>query len=506
MFESLRRLFDEQTSAPELASFIVVVTVLCVLAAVVGYLLIMTLVWLVGLRPRHSWRQVVVPDLVRFRRFTWEYLLALATSTVLALTLADKHEIVEAVLSQPADELLGTQKVSALLPLRRTPTVEELGGPGTSGAEEFAGYLEGQAVAGFNLQVAGLLRPALAAGREGEVRAVLHDVLRRVLQRDPGIRTRVRQGLLFGCLVLFAGYLGWYVRGRARQIVDPADRNDGTDGEALRRFAMIGVCVALLIATPALARDPERLAESAVEAIRRYQPPPGRAVAADILLTRAIDRQYQLHGALRALADFRDSATVMGALGGLGGRLTTLDGSLSGLAGRLTVLDGSLTQLVGRQQTLSGEITAIRQDLERQRASLAETQRAATTLGSVLEGFRGELGALKEQTDQSQRRLAAISARLDSIGAQAGRADRLAGELQAQIRTLSGTELLLVEAGQGFAYSIARSAGGAPVARGSVRGVHRLPPDTYVVSAGESDQRVALRVGSPQWVTLAPLR
>ena len=67
MFQHLQQFFVEQTTAPELASFIVVVTVLFVLAAGVAYVLIMTVAWRVYLKKRFTWREVAAPDLVRVR-------------------------------------------------------------------------------------------------------------------------------------------------------------------------------------------------------------------------------------------------------------------------------------------------------------------------------------------------------------------------------------------------------------------------------------------------------
>lgn len=491
MLASLRRLLAEQTTATELASFVLVVTVLCVLAAVLAYVVIMTLVWLARLRRQHTWRQVVLPDLIRFRRFTWEYLLALATSAVLALTLADKHEIVDAVLNQPADSLLGTHELRALLPLHRTPTVAELGDSAAAETETFAAYLEGRATAAFNLRVAALLRPPLLAGREGEVRAVVDEVLRTVLERNPSLRTRLRQWLLIACFLLFAAYLGWYVGSRTREI-RRAGAGASSGGDAVRRFALIGVCVALLLATPALARDADALAEATLDAIRGSEPPPGPASTADTLLTRAIDAQYELQGALRALADFRDSATVMGALGGLGARLSALD--------------RSLTDVGDRTRALTVDLNGLRDEVGSQRAALLAVQGETRALTAALDGLRRDVGALKDLDAQRQGRLDGLSTRLDAVAAQAARAERLARELEARLASVRDTELLLVEAGGGATYSIARAAGGGAVARGSVRGAHRLRPDTYVVSApGYGTQRVTLSAGTPQWVVLLPV-
>src|SRR5437870_3574502 len=99
MWQYLTHLAAQQTTAPELATFLVLVTVACIVVAAVIYASIMTIAWAVDLRHQCGWSDAVFPSFSRFRRYAWEYVLAGLTAVVLTATLAEKDALVDEVLA-----------------------------------------------------------------------------------------------------------------------------------------------------------------------------------------------------------------------------------------------------------------------------------------------------------------------------------------------------------------------------------------------------------------------
>src|SRR5262245_9290841 len=88
------RLFVEQTTPTETIAFVLVTVVLCMVTAALLYAIVMSLIWLVRLRGPVKFRRVFLPSKDELTEHAGEYLLAIATSVILTLTLAAKHETV----------------------------------------------------------------------------------------------------------------------------------------------------------------------------------------------------------------------------------------------------------------------------------------------------------------------------------------------------------------------------------------------------------------------------
>src|SRR5436190_8723006 len=118
MWTWMRHLAAQQTTAPELATFLVLVTVVCVASSLLTYATIMTIAWAVALRgkSKKTWLGIMFPNAHTFWEHIGEYALAVITSVILGLTLAEKDRLVDAVLDMPATTFLDSTVVANVFP------------------------------------------------------------------------------------------------------------------------------------------------------------------------------------------------------------------------------------------------------------------------------------------------------------------------------------------------------------------------------------------------------
>jgi hypothetical protein len=349
MWDRIQHLAAQQTTPPELATFLFLVTVACILAAALIYGGIMTAAWLISLRTQLRWREVVFPDLPRLKRLTWEYALAGLTSLVLALTLAEKDALVDRVLDQDAQRFFGTHLFASLFPLHRVPDRSDLHG------HLFLDEIQKQGT----VKLGSLVRGPLEAGREGEVHALITAATRDVLGSHPGLEAPLTRWLTVACVLLILAYLAWLTRGRIRDLRAAAANVDSPYKDVAGRLAVLGVCLALLLATPVITRDADLLADAAMAAARRAPATP-QTRAVDSIIGAGIEAQSEaLAGGMsgdalarRALAEDRARIDT------IVGRLRAHDDSLARLAGqlvqvvRLARFDSLAVDSLGRRNLL----------------------------------------------------------------------------------------------------------------------------------------------------------
>ena len=316
MWQYLQHLSAQQTTAPELATFLVLVTIACIAVAALIYVAIMTVAWAVALR-RYRWREAVFPTLPRLRVFTGEYILAALTSVVLAVTLVEKDTLVDAVLNLPADKFLDSHLTASLFPLNRLPDAVDLGGP------SLAQEARNQA----SLTLGGFVREPLDLGRTGPVRALLGAMVRQVLATSGTSRADVARWLTILTVVLILAYLAWLARGRIAELAKGAGDVDSPYKDVFARVTILGVCLALLLATPAITKDPELLADSALGAAQR-RPPEPRLQRLDSLVALGITRQ----NAVQATQHTGNDPAIYQLLAALRGRVDGIDARLAGLS------------------------------------------------------------------------------------------------------------------------------------------------------------------------------
>ena len=401
MWTTLKHLAAQQTTPLEVAVFLVLVTVACVLASAAIYVAIMTGAWLIarrrGERPR-GWREVVFPD----KRFTVEQALAVLTSIILTLTLVEKDNVVDDVLAL-SPKAVDKALVENLFPLHRAPSVEFT-----------------KSVAIKSIGLGDLVHAPLQAGRSGEVRALFVDGLREVMQREPAWHARVVRWLPYSCVVLIALYLLWLTRGRIRELEASEEAVDSPYGDVFSRLTVLGVCLGLLLVTPAFTTDADLLADSAVAAARRA-PATRESARVDSVVSAEFARQYasvnagtvdatarrrldQVAIRLDLFAQRLDAGEgVAGQIAGLRSELSALDARLAGLdpASRLQVLTQRVQSVSGQVETLSAQVTQLDARVSRGLVFIeaGEGQRFTLTgATSRTAGRGGAVGAINGRT------------------------------------------------------------------------------------------------------------
>jgi hypothetical protein len=267
MWTWMRHLAAQQTTAPELATFLVLVTAVCVATSLLTYAIIMTIAWRVTLKEK-SWLEVVFPSTQTLREHAGEYALAGITSLILGLTLAEKDRLVDSVLDMPASTFIDSSVVANVFPLGRLPTGADLH------MEKTSFYTEVKKASATSL--AGLVQGPLETGRAEGARAIFVAAAKSVLNRDPGTAARVASGLKPFAIVMMVVYVVWIAVRRMRALANDAnDANDDSSGlnaTVGRQLAVLGVCLALLLANPIGSPGAELLADSAVSAARVAPP------------------------------------------------------------------------------------------------------------------------------------------------------------------------------------------------------------------------------------------
>ncbi len=302
MWNWMRHLAAQQTTAPELATFLVLVTVVCVAASLFTYATIMTFAWAVSLRGRKTWREILFPSAQTLREHAGEYALAIVTSVILGLTLAEKDQLVDRVLDMPASTFIDSAAVANVFPLGRLPTGAEL---------RMGQSFRDEVMKSGTTTLAGLVQGPLQAGRAEGVRAIFLAAAKSVLGR-PGVAWRVASALKLLAIVMMAVYVAWVAVRRIRALKqdakDPAELN-ATVG---RQLVVLGVCLALLLANPLGNPGAELLADSAVSAARVAPPQSpvvqelavmGIQVQTKVLATGTMGQDNVARGRIDALQD-----------------------------------------------------------------------------------------------------------------------------------------------------------------------------------------------------------
>jgi hypothetical protein len=231
MWQVLRRMAENPSGSDELAAFLAAVTALFVLFALTAYVVLMTLIWRAGHRGK-KWREFVFPGLTHLRQHAWEYGLAALTSITLTATLFHKAAVVDAVLATDASE----------------------------GAGGSIGRTVGEAG-----------RSLLQMGQEAAVRREVRGLIEARLASDPALSTVLTRWLVIACFVLLALYLVRFLQVRMREARQPSSPDPGS-GPEVRKLALVGVCLGLLLASPLPALGSEALVESAIRVLQRPGP------------------------------------------------------------------------------------------------------------------------------------------------------------------------------------------------------------------------------------------
>lgn len=470
MFDRLRILFAEQTTADEVIIFLLVCVALALALAFFLYALVLAAFWHGRLREVTGLRALLFPSTEQLRAYLGEYALAGATAALLTLTIAARHEAVETVLAYSLE-------VGEDVPAASLPTV------------------------GLSVAVESLLRPSLEAGRAEHANLLVETLLGSIgADQWGGFPTRAH--LLFLAVFVLLAYVLWFAWTRSRAVERDGGPGETGYGQVAGRLLVPALCFALLLVSAAGASDPRRVARSAVAvaALRGLDCPSPDGQPVERLLAR------------QSLAD---------SLPGVLSDLARLEAGISRLAAREADLRDTTRALAAadvrvRRETLA-LLDELRGQLEGDRAlSREETLRLAARVDSVrgdllraerrADGLAAETRAAREQAAAADS-IARVGAR--SLGALGTRVQTLAREarmLEAEMERLAGRlpdrGLLLVVSPQ-VPYQIhAGGAAGAVRASGSGVGLHALPPGEYAVTSAIGNAARTLAVGEAETVQL----
>ncbi len=236
----LTDLFVEQTTTTEVVVFLMVCIIVCMAIALATYAAVMSAWWLVRLRGHVSLTQVLFPSREQFNEYRGEYALALATSLVLSITIAAKHDLVQQVLEY--NDEAGLARVSRELSLAEAPRL----------------------AAGLTAE--SLLKPALSAGRSEFAALVIEAVIMPQVERTGLSAWLTTPYLLAFCVVLTLAYLSWLAVRRSRDLMENPDEPPDY-GRTVRGILLVSLCIALLLASPSLLNS-DRIARSALANLR----------------------------------------------------------------------------------------------------------------------------------------------------------------------------------------------------------------------------------------------
>ncbi len=484
MFESLQHLLAEQTSPLELIYFIIAVCALAIVVAALIYAALMSILWALRLRREIRYHRVFLPTRAHLKAFLPEYLIAFMTSAVLTVTIAQKHDIVNAVLDYDVSEL-DVAEVQALFPLRKVPD---------------------EALRSTNASAASWLRPVLQAGRAGEVRRLVGVIVPEVARTERA-KGLLRSALLIASILLIAVYLGWLAWGRVKSLKASPDAAVSYR-PTLRRVATMGVVLALLLASPALVDDAELIADSALGALRHDPPDPEDAVARAV--SREVDRQHDLQSSIWIPpGEGEASAPIQALIADLRLRLTDAERGIASTGVSVDTLRLATDRHGRALADATGELTDVRRTLDGQSNRITSLDQQRAALAGDLERLAREterLGALAGETERAradlERLAGAVAANRNGIDGLEGSMNELRRAL-AEVSRSDGREnmeLLLVQTNSP-PYTVFGA--GRPVASGQAMGLHWLPAGSrYEVRDAVTGTTVGLGLGSPQAVQL----
>jgi len=474
--DGFARIFVEQASPLEMILFIFVVVAACMALAALFYVVVMSIIWAVSLRSRNvGLRRVFLPSAAQFHESAAEYLIAIFTSLILAVTTIAKHGLVEQIRNWPAEALPG---LANLFPLQTVPdAVNNVVGEVT---------------------VESILKPALDAGETDRVRVVLEGLIKQGIPL-PGTR-----GILIACGLMIVIHLLWLTLQRYELL----SKNPDTDGrlgyeKTTRSLLVLSVCVALLLAAPAMVSDPERLARSSIASLQHVD---ASAVPHYDVVFQAIEQQRQdlsiLKDASGQVFD-RDAGVQESVWSAIANRLDGHDRAVLDLATRVDDSDQSIDALGGRVGAAAADLSGVESALADIQTRLSGALDRLQTVAGTVDGLQTQLAALDAtsselaaRADRFDIRVAGLAARItvneeqlaalqDGVGALrtaiAGFDQRIA-RLDEQVADLTArhtqTGLLAVSGAAGLEFQV-RETG----ASGTIPAVLELPPGTYTLAA-----------------------
>jgi hypothetical protein len=410
------------------------------------------------------------------------------------MTLAAKHEVVDDVLQYPADSLFRTHLLKALFPLHQYPTPEEVArGSGHTVPQAADSVFMNVARIGQS-GIASFLLPALAAGREGEVRAVVDTVLQRVLNDPPGRRERIERWLLIISFGILGVYVVVVVRGRLPRLRAKTGAENAEDPpELVRRVALLGLCVGLLLASPIGGGGQEALAEKVMGALPHYRPPAEEAEVRAAIVS-GVHGQAELLGTLRVLGGMSDTTSLLTMVTGIAGQVAGVRTRLDAAGDAAAGLGRRVDSLLASVAAVGAQVEALREVDRRHAVRLASDSMALQRLRADVEGFqsgldsvrRAALAGLRQLSDSTTAGFTGLQSRLQA--------------LERDLAATRGKELLIVDAGAPIPYRILR--GRVLVDTGATAGAHWLPAGDYLVRNRQDSMPVTLRLGRPLWVNL----
>lgn len=480
--EGLARIFVEQATPLEMIIFIFVVVAACMALAAFFYVAVMSIIWAVSLRSRNvGLRRVFLPSVEQFHDSAAEYLIAIFTSLILAVTTIAKHGLVEQIRNWPAEGLPG---LANLFPLQTVPdAVHNVVGEVT---------------------VESILKPALDAGETDRVRVVLEGLIKQGIPL-PGTR-----GILIACGLMIVIHLVWL----ASQRYELLSRSPDTDGrlgydKTVRSLLVLSVCVALLLAAPAMVGDPERLARSSIASLEHID---ASAVPHYDVVFQAIEQQRRDLGILEDASNqvFDPDAGVQESVwSAIANRLDEHDLAVADLGTRLDASDESVEALGGRVGEAAADLSGVDSALDDIDGRLASVLDRLAGIAGAVDGLQGRVetleattAAMADSVDRFDIRVAGLAARVtvneeqltalrdsltevrsslgeldDRLSEHDGRLDGLDEEVAALTARHTQTGLLAVSGREGLEFQV-RETGTA----GVVPAVLELPPGTYTLA------------------------
>lgn len=490
--ETLKALVAEQASPQEVLLFVVVTVVVCLVVAASIYVGVMTLLWALRLRDDVALRRVFLPTWGQFKRYAGEYLLAFATSILLTLTLAAKHQLVED-LKRLSIQDLPPSDVASLFPIQEMP-------------EGLQARLDGAG----SLHAYELLQPVLAAGRVEEAQVFLEGHVGEVRDRS-WAGTLDQTTLVAAAIVLSLLYLGWLGMRRFKDLQESPDgKPPPSYEETLRGLLTLAVCIALLLVAPSLVADDEAVAESTLAAVKRMPAEEAGDEGFRRQVHEEVVRQKGLYRHLRLLdTDGRAPENLVDALMDAREDLRQTSDELTRTLERNAEddrrtrerQDAEIQDLADRLGELADLLGTLEQSAERmgQRLGDAETRigDVSDRLDSLGQRLRSELASLGRENADLSRQLAQIEARhetdLDEIRSQLRPLDSLVDrldateqalrdlqrrfrELDAGVRTTGTLIVFTPEWGEQVTVS------GPTTRRTATPAVLELPPGSYRIS------------------------
>ncbi|MGD8330053.1 MAG: hypothetical protein PVJ49_11510 [Acidobacteriota bacterium] len=377
--DGLARVFVEQATPLEMIIFVFVVVAACMALAALIYVVVMSAIWAIALRSRNvGLRRVFLPSAEQFHESAAEYLIAIFTSLILAVTTIAKHGLVEQIRNWPAEALPG---LANLFPLQTVPdAVHNVIG---------------------EMTVESVLKPALDAGETGRVRVALEGLI------NQGIPLPSTRGILIACGLMIIIHLLWLASQRY-ELLSKSPETDGRLGydKTARSLLVLSVCVALLLAAPAMVGDPEHLARSSIASLEHVEA--STVPYYDVVLA-AIDQQRRdlsiLEDASGQVFD-PDAGVQESVWSAIANRLDAHDVAVSDLTTRLDVSDESVDALGAR-------VGATATDLSGAESALGDIDRRLAGLLDRLEGIAGTVDGLQARVTTLEATSAEMAARAD---------------------------------------------------------------------------------------------